>query len=818
MDKSQEESILDELLDLLKKKRPEIKVERIKKAFEFAREAHEGQHRMSGEPYVCHPLEVAKILAKIQADENTIVAGLLHDVPEDTDFSISDVEQRFGRGVAQIVSALTKLSKVYYKHSMGERQIQSLRKVFLETSKDPRVIFVKLADRLHNMKTLQYLRPEKQQRIASETMEIYAPLANLYGIYQIRRRLEDLCFLYLQPEEYARIDGFIHDHEEKRTHFINDTIEVLKSELRRAGIKAAFQGRPKHFYSIYQKTIRDQKVLQDIFDYFAIRIITADPNDCYKAMGIVHKVFKPKPGRVKDYIALPKPNGYQSLHTTVIGLRGKLTEVQIRTEEMHLEAEFGVAAHSQYKDSEVMYINKSISKLKREQDSESFIRGLQDDLLHKRIFVFSPEGKIVNLPEGATCIDYIYSVNFPVDKKKPRVLVNGKVYSLVGELQSGDHVEVLLSKKDQDGPERWWLEHVKTAEARESILAFFRKKSFAEKVELGEKLLQQELDHENQGLIYNIPQKNLTEIVQHFVAGSFEDILAGIGEGSISTKNVYRLMFPELDVELSVQFIRFIKGLRRKFTPKEDSGYKVQIVVESYDKQGLLMEVLQPFYDLNIPMIKMVGEIYKGKERLPDEHHGPLGPIDPTKFSRDTIDIEVERQEELITLFDKIEKIPGTIRVFRVFKKKQLAFFTLLSVVTAYVLLHPFILMYVHSLSVVYGEFWEGFIVYFGLFAMLGLMFWLRHLAKNTFSHFEETGYFWPLSFGLSLLGIVMLLVDDAVFDLHLQMPFMIAIALVILLYLTGSYQLHKRRRARHLTRLKESRLKAAERTKSKKK
>ncbi|MEK7145727.1 MAG: HD domain-containing protein, partial [Patescibacteria group bacterium] len=347
---------------------------------------------MSGEPYVTHPLETAKILANLRVDEDTLVAGLLHDVPEDTRFSVEDIKKRFGSHVAELVSALTKLSKVRYKHSMDDRQIQSIQKMFLETARDVRVVVIKLADRLHNMTTLHYLRPEKQQRIAKETMEIYAPMANLFGIYQLRRQLEDLAFMHLQPDEYARIEAFVHDHEKKRKHFVNETIEVLKKALRKAGITAQLEGRPKHFYSIYEKMVRDQKVLQDIYDYFAIRVITETEEQCYLALGKIHEVFKPKPGRIKDYIALPKPNGYQSIHTTVIGLRGKLSEIQIRTREMHEQSEFGAAAHLIYKNPDNPFLKKSIDLLKRFKDPGRFVQTLQEDILQNRIYVFSPEG------------------------------------------------------------------------------------------------------------------------------------------------------------------------------------------------------------------------------------------------------------------------------------------------------------------------------------------------------------------------------------------------------------------------------------------
>lgn len=812
---STEDQGLEELLILIKNKRPDIDRDRVTRAYEFARQAHDGQFRMSGDPYVCHPVETAKILVDLEADEDTVIAGLLHDVPEDTTYEVEDIEKRFGKHVARIVYALTKLSKVYYKHSMNERQIQSLRKMFLETAKDVQVVVVKLADRLHNMRTLQYLRPDKQQRIASETMEIYAPLANLYGIYQLRRELEDLCFMYLQPEEYARIQAFVHDHDKKRLHFINDTVEVFKKNLKKAGINGDLSGRPKHYYSIYQKTIRDKKVLQDIFDYFAIRILVDTKEDCYRALMIIHETFKPKPKRIKDYIALPKPNGYQSLHTTVIGLRGKLTEVQIRTNQMHKEAEYGAAAHSFYKSDKAANLMESISELRKSKSSEIFIQGLQEDLLQERIYVFSPNGDIVNLPAGATCLDYIFVTNTPVNKRVLRPIVNKKNYSLIGELQSGDHVEIMFGAREQHGPERWWLDHVKTTRAKDKIIEYFKQKSFQTKVELGEKLLQQELDHENQGLIYQLPSKLFESAKKIFNVGTFEEVLAQIGEGTLSADDVYKVLFPALEVSGFVKMLRCLRKLpskiRKTALPDDVNKYKIRIQVESFDRQYLLRDLMLPFYELNIPVLQISGYVFEPKT-LPQIHENNVKIVAPnTKLARHIIDVELEDQEDLIAIFDRLEKIPSIIKVRRSFRRRQISFLVVILLTAAYVGVHPFILRYLLAMEPVYGHVWTSVIIYFGLFSILGLMAWLRSMGNKTFPHFEETKYFWPLSFGVTILAIVTLFVDDEVFDLKLQMPAMIGFSVIILVYLFTTYRLHSKRRTRHLNQLKESRLAAGE-------
>lgn len=810
---STEDQAFEELKKMIKNDRPDLNLNRIERAYLFAKKAHENQFRMSGVPYVCHPIETAKILVNIMSTEDVVISGLLHDVPEDTEYEVKDIERRFGKKVARTVSALTKLSKVYYKHSMGERQVQSLRKMFLETANDLDVVIVKLADRLHNMKTLQYLRPDKQQRIASETMEIYSPLANLYGIYQLRRELEDLCFMYLQPEEYSRIEAFVHDHEKKRMHFISDTIKVLQKAFKKNGIGNEMYGRSKHFYSIYQKSVRDQKVLQDIFDYSAIRIIVKDKAACYKALGIIHATFKPKPKRVKDYIALPKPNGYQSLHTTVIGLRGKLTEIQIRTEDMHREAEYGAAAHSFYKDENASYLNENIEKLRMYKNPESFIQGLQDDILQERIYVFSPTGKIVNLPAGATCLDYIFEVGIPVDKKVFRAIVNKKTYSLIGELQSGDHVEILFGNREQKGPERWWLEHVKTAKAKEKIQEFFSKKSFRAKVELGEKLLQQELDHENKGLVYQLGPDQIDRAAKILKAENFEEVLVHVGEGLLSSNMVYRALFPDLEVSISSKIRQAFRAtlgrLKIISNPDDDGRFRMRLWIEAYDRVGILQDIVQPFYDLKLPIVKNVGYVRHSRKPVTSERRkrSHLSFVNPHEISIDIIDVLVDDQEELISLFDRIEKIPGVIRVQRMFRRKQISFAILLFFTIAYVAIHPFAIKYLNNLEIEGGKLLISIIIYAGLFFIFVLMIWLRSMGNKTFPHFEETKFFWPMSFGVSILAILTIFVDDIAFDLHLQLPIMVGFSFLILAFLFLNYRTHQRRKTRHLTRLKASRL-----------
>ncbi len=799
-----EDKLFDELVELIKKTSPKINIDRIRRAYIFAEKAHEGQFRMSGVPYICHPLETSKILVDLGVDEDTIIAGLLHDVPEDTKFSVTDIQKRFGKHVATLVDALTKLSKVHYKHSMGERQVNSLRKMFMETANDARVVVIKLADRLHNMSTIQYLRPDKQQRIAKETLEIYAPLANLYGIYQLRRQLEDLCFGVLQPEEFARIKSFVHDHEKKRTHYVKETIRVLLKALKKAGVEAELQGRPKHLYSIYQKSVRDQKTLNDIYDYFAIRVVTKDSAECYRALGVVHEVFKPKALRFKDYIALPKPNGYRSLHTTVIGFRGKLTEVQIRSTEMHRDAEFGAAAHIYYKGNNQPFIKEGLSQLKKNMRPESFIRGLQDDILKNRIHVFSPSGETINLPEGATCLDYVFAVKLPVNTTSFRAIVNNKPYSLIGQLQSGDHIEVVYGKKVQPGPERWWLDHVKTTLAKKMIGDHLKKKSFESKVKTGSTLLQQEFDHESKGQIYRIPKNERRRVTEALKLDEFGQVLAGLGDGTYEANDIYKLFFPSFELGITTKFTRLFGVIGKRFGwNEEETNYRIRIQVDAYDRPGLLTEVAQPFYTMKIPIIKIVGKGYDLKdERLQYSEFGYRIPMNSKYISLNIIDFDIESHEQLITLFDHLEKIPGVLRAQRVFYRKQITFFTL-SIFTASYFVFHFALLEQFIKSPVFSDpVWVNAVTYIGLFSLFGLLAWLRTLGNKTIPHFEETKYFWPMAFSLTFFGIGTIFFDYFALGLKIYLPLLIIVSAIILGFLLWSYSAHTKQQKIHLSQL----------------
>ena len=471
-------------------------IDLIRKAYEFAEDAHKGQLRKSGDAYIGHPLETAITLTQMKLDVPTIIAGVLHDVPEDTHYSLIDVEKNFGKEVTQLVLGVTKLGKIKYRGD--EKYVENLRKMFISMAQDIRVILIKMADRLHNMKTLNHLPPEKQKRIALEVLEIYAPIALRLGMGQIKGELEDLAFPYVFPEEFDWFKKDIIPRYQVRLEFINGIIKILKKEIELQKIKyASIHGRTKRYYSLYQKLLRPQynRDINKIFDLVAVRIIVQTAEDCYKILGIIHKLWKPMPGRIKDYIAQPKPNNYQSLHTTVFGPDGDPVEFQIRTVEMHDWAEYGIAAHWHYKEmgkyfffrikgfnpkgyrppKKFAWINELVEWQKQVSNTKEFLKELKIDAFKERILVFTPNGDVIDLPEGATPIDFAYHIHSDIGNRCNGVRINGQMERLDTKLQNRDVIEILIDRK-RKGPSRDWLRFVKTSTAKSKIKNFFLKK------------------------------------------------------------------------------------------------------------------------------------------------------------------------------------------------------------------------------------------------------------------------------------------------------------------------------------------------------
>jgi GTP pyrophosphokinase len=453
---------------------PEI----LRLAYDFAAEAHRGQFRKSGEPYIIHPLYVAYLLAEMKADLATITAGILHDVPEDTERTLEDLKKEFGTEVANLVKGITKLGKIKYRGL--ERYRENLKKMFLAMAMDVRVIFIKFCDRLHNMRTLDYLPEEKQQRIAKETLEIYAPIAGILGIWRLKWQLEDLCFKYLYPEEYHKLE-YEYEVEQKaeRNDFFNTIKKNITPILKDQKIQNEIEVRFKHLYSIYQKMKSKDRRFDEIYDVFALRVIVPAIDDCYKALGIIHTLWRPKPNRFKDYIAVPKPNGYRSLHTTIFGPEGKAVEFQIRTQEMHEESLYGLAAHWYYKAKnqggmQPHWVKEIIDIQKEISDTNELIKNIKLDIFNDRIFVFSPKGDVFELSEQSTPIDFAYAVHTNIGNQATGAIVNDRLSKLDQELKNGDLVEI-ITEKGRQYPNRDWLKFAKTKRARDRIRQFAKK-------------------------------------------------------------------------------------------------------------------------------------------------------------------------------------------------------------------------------------------------------------------------------------------------------------------------------------------------------
>ena len=541
-----------ELIDSVKKYHPSTDISMIEKAYHIADEAHKGQLRKSGEPYIIHPLCVAIILADLELDKESIVAGLLHDVVEDTVMTPEEIKQEFGEEVEVIVDGVTKLTQLSYKVDKVEEQAENLRKMFLAMAKDIRVILVKLADRLHNMRTLKYMKPEKQKDKARETMEIYAPIAHRLGISKIKVELDDLSLKYLEPEVYYDLVEKIALRKSEREKFVQSIVKDVREQMDKAGIKAEIDGRAKHFFSIYKKMVNQEKTLDQIYDLFAVRIIVDTVKDCYAALGIIHEMYKPIPGRFKDYIAMPKQNMYQSLHTTLIGPNGQPFEIQIRTFEMHRTAEYGIAAHWKYKEAangikpaaqqeeeKLSWLRQILEWQRDMSDNREFMGLLKSDLdlFAESVYCFTPAGDVKNLPNGSTPIDFAYSIHSAVGNKMVGARVNGKLVNIDYVIQNGDRIEIITSQNSK-GPSRDWLKIVKSTQAKNKINQWFKNELKDDNIIKGKELMATYCKTKGIPLSDLLKNDLMEAVMRKYGFKDWDSILAAIGHGGLKEGQV----------------------------------------------------------------------------------------------------------------------------------------------------------------------------------------------------------------------------------------------------------------------------------------
>ena len=588
--------MVDELLNSIKKNCNNVDIDMIEKAYSFAESAHKMQKRESGEPYIIHPVSVAVILSELGMDTSTIIAGLLHDVVEDTDYTYEDIVKIFNEEIANLVNGVTKLGKIEYK-TKEEQQADNVRKMLLAMAKDIRVIIIKLADRLHNMRTLKYMPNEKQKGKAQETLDIYAPLAHRLGMSKIKWELEDLSFRYLHEEEYYELVKEISEKRVERESYISEIISDLNRKLEASGIDSDIDGRPKHFYSIYRKMVNKNKSIDQIFDLTAIRILVNSVKDCYGVLGIVHTIYKPIPGRFKDYIAMPKPNMYQSLHTTVIGPQGKTFEIQIRTFDMHKTAEYGIAAHWKYKEGDnsvenenkgfeqkLVWLRDMLEWQKETSDAEEFMEGFKIDLFSDEIFVFTPRGVVINLASGSTPIDFAYRIHTDVGNKCIGAKVNGKIVPLDYKLKTGDIAEIITSQSAK-GPNMSWLNIAVTNQAKSKIKSWFKRAKKEENISKGKELLEKELKKQSV-LFQDIAKGEVYERMQkRYNIHNIDDLYSSIGLGVITASNfVSRLKEDNVVEKINTETItKTIEEQIQKNEKKSksDNSYGISVKGES---------------------------------------------------------------------------------------------------------------------------------------------------------------------------------------------------------------------------------------------
>lgn len=537
---------MDELLQKLKKNFSEAEFQELKAAYDFSAAAHEGQKRQTGEPYFIHPCAVVNILVDLGFDDvSTLVAAFLHDVLEDTPVTSDELEQKFGKEVLELVEGVTKLDKIKFV-SAEDEQAENLRKMFFAMAKDYRVIIIKLADRLHNMRTLDALKPEKQIKIATQSLKIYAPLAGRLGLSFVKCELEDLAMRYLYPDDYYELVEFIKTKSKERQQFIEKICDELKAKLQELGIEGEVNGRQKHLYGIYKKMLKQGKNIEQIYDISAVRVIVNEVQDCYTVLGAIHTMWMPLPGRFKDYIAMPKPNGYQSLHTTVITKFKETFEIQIRTYEMHRIAEYGIAAHWKYKeektgatkiDDQINWLREVMDTQRESSDSHEFLENIEGNVFTDEVYVFTPKGKVLNLPVGSTTVDFAYAIHSAVGNKCIGAKVNGKIVPLNTVLNTGDIVEILTTNSGK-GPSRDWIKFVKTASARTKIRQYFKKEMKEENMKRGKDMLEREAKRRGYNLSELLSTAGLNYIMNRYTLSSIDDLYASVGFGGLTTNQI----------------------------------------------------------------------------------------------------------------------------------------------------------------------------------------------------------------------------------------------------------------------------------------
>lgn len=759
---------LNAIVKSVQKYLPKFDKDLFLKAFDFAEKAHLGQFRKDGiTPYIVHPVSAVQILISMRADQDILIGALLHDVPEDTQYDIHDISQQFGKEVAFLVDGITKLSKVHYHHNMPEREVESLKKMFLHTAKDPRVILIKLADRLHNMRTLQYVdKPEKRVRISTETLEIFVPIANLLGINIIKTELEDLCFQHLLPTEYEKLKTKIKGSNTRNKPAMDQFVNTLKNAFTREKITAEIASRDKGLYRAYKRICSIGRTIDDIRDRISIRILVKNTTKCYQVLGAIHALFTPKTHSFEDYIANPKMNGYQSLHTIVFGPQGIETEIQIQTKDMNIESEYGIASCFFNKkpllidDKKAAWLINVMAIEKDQKTGFDFLEDLKIDILQDRIFVFTPKGKTVDLPKGASVIDFAYAIHSDVGNHAVKADINGEIAPIVTILKTGDVVNVVTSV--DASPELYWLSFVKTNMAKNKILLHLKKVSRHTKLEEGKNLIQKEFDIAGIGYFRDINYKKIREaILQTFNQDypSPSDLYVAVGGGEIKAVNI----------------LKALKNSDNKFhgvlENKKQNGIHVELRITAKNRFGLLKDISTVFYKHVLDMILLSAWTTNNSEIAHFKVEALVGHI-----------------EDISKIFEELEQFEDVYSVYRVSNKGTSL---LLAFSVASILAwggHPFILKYLINQKHATNELFVDTVIFVGLAVIVAMLLFLYSIVKRYFPLARNKRDLWAFSSTVAITAVVFIFFELEFLEYHLSKPVSLIIGIFVFAYFAYSY------------------------------
>jgi guanosine-3',5'-bis(diphosphate) 3'-pyrophosphohydrolase len=726
---------------------PSFDEKRFMRAYRFAKKAHGEQKRKSGEPYIQHPLRTAHILSNLHVDENTLIAALLHDVPEDTNFSIDQIEDKFGKEISFLVDGITKLSKVYYRQDMEERQVGYLKKMLLHTTKDLRVVLIKLADRLHNMRTLDAIPEEKKRlRIAKETSEIYVPIANLLGMSIFKEELQDLCFKYLFPFEYRCVVKRLEEKKDEYNRISKLTEETITDVMKKYKINAQILNKVHSIKSIYNKSKKDNKDLPDIEDIISFDIVVDTVSMCYRTLGLIHKVFKPMVGKVEDRISVPLANGHRRIKTSVFGVEGLPTHFFVKTKKMHLERQYGVLGSTFIGNKELKKTKKTwwaqrILDIEKElKDNKSFLEELKIDIFRDRIFTFTPKGDVIDLPQGATCLDFAYAIHTDVGHRSKKALVNRNSVSLFTSLNNGDTVYIVQDFK-QKGPQREWLDFVRTNIAKKKIKDWFIRDTKEHRIQIGKSILQRELDKIGEYLNKILNSKKYKNLCELNNCKSYDDLFGKIADGSLDAKEVLK----------HIRSIRKDKSFEHSNYKSNKNMYRVEIKITSSDRVGIASEILNNIASLGISVhsIRTNTRLSSGDAII-------------------RLMIFVKNFEELNTIFRKIESVEGVKRVQRVSPSRVKWFYGISVFSFIFWAVHPYMVNKITHFNYT-TSILASLLFLFGVLALFESLSILKNITQKTYPEWKDMRVYWLTTFIIINMATLTIFAELVLLDLHIN-------------------------------------------------